>query len=747
MVKYLQKPRIPIYRGGGPFGKGTKFILAFCDCFKGSRVIPNLVPYADKHEITLNANNKWVQDNKGLGYAVDSDDQESAGRITLGPINEIFSQGDLGTLIVQYRAYLGLTQIFGAIGTHATGGGTRKSLIACQIPADTSYDSVKFGWTTTKILTSGTLSNLDDDSIWIFRHHANGKDIWRDGIKVASNTDTDTLVLNTLPLEIFESYYGAKLAPNNSNEGVVSFCAVIDDAWTEAQIADFYSDPWWMIRDKSIFLPDTFPRFWSPPAPAVGANIVGARAADTEFDVPSPVAVLEETVVGTVAEIELDVPSPTSSIANLITAQIAETEFSIPDPSVTLAKIVGAELAEADLDTPSPSAVVANTVGADPAAVDLDVPSPTSSLANTVGAAVSEIEIDVPEPTVIAKSNIIAVAQVAEVEFDLPDPTAISAKTVVSEPSEAECEALSPSVDIAVEVVAEPAGANLEALSGSSIIEKTVVASPAEIELEAPNPGALVENTVGAQIAEIEVDVPSPTAIISTGVIITAQVAEAEIDVPGPSASLSKTVTSGFAEAELDLPNPTAAPANVAIAVTINAELDVPSPSSTLAKEVVFDVATVEIEVLSPSISEALIVSDVAEAVLQALAPSLTYGFVEISCPGLVGKIYKIIEKFGKEIYFKKELSRAYDPSTGIGGIDTVVVKRKITPPEVKRKYMKNDKVIIGEVEFYLSACELNFDPKPGLGIIIDGEEWEISKRRKIRDTSALNVYKITAKR
>lgn len=118
-----------------------------------------------------------------------------------------------------------------------------------------------------------------------------------------------------------------------------------------------------------------------------------------------------------------------------------------------------------------------------------------------------------------------------------------------------------------------------------------------------------------------------------------------------------------------------------------------------------------------------------------------------ISCPGLVGKIYKIIERFGKEIDFKKERSRAYDPSTGIGGIETVLVKRKITPPEIKRKYIKNDKVVAGEVEFYLSACELIFDPKPGLGIIIDGEEWEISKRQKIRDTSALNVYKITAKR
>ena len=146
-------------------------------------------------------------------------------------------------------------------------------------------------------------------------------------------------------------------------------------------------------------------------------------------------------------------------------------------------------------------------------------------------------------------------------------------------------------------------------------------------------------------------------------------------------------------------------------------------------------------------VSEQLGIAVAADMVIQALSPSLTYAIAEISCPGLVGKIYNLIEKYGKKIYFMKELSRTYEPTTGIGNIETVARGRKITPPKPIRKYLKGDKVIIAEVEFYLSACGLDFDPKPGMEILIDGDKYEIAKRQNIRDTSALNVYKIKATR
>lgn len=798
MLQYPRKPVIPIYRAGGPLARGVKVIFSFSECFKGRRRVPNLTPYDQINGINLTSLNNWVIDPKGMGFVIENPDQtQSSSQATIDDTDGLFSRtgGNAATIIIHFRPYSGVNQVYSAIGNYYTSARDKAKLVTFNIPANSSYNSVSAQWTQQVSIASGTLSNLTDPSIWMFTTGPRGMEIWRDGLKVASGGTSPTLETSTeaaARIKLWEGFYPTKAAPDVAHEGAFSFVAILDRQMGLEEIADFYSDPWWTIREKSIYVPDPFPRFWSPPAPAAAANICTATVAEAEFDVPSASVTLAETVVGQIAEAEFDVPSPASILSNIVGSQVAEAEFECLSPSVTLSKTVGAGLAEAEFNVPNPTAVLQEAIVAVSlvAEAEFDLPQPTAAPSVTAIVQVAEAELE----ALNASSQItnVVVSDIAEAEFEAPSPTAVLANTAVSEAGEAEFEASSPSAVVQVVSAAEVAETELEALEASSSLAKTVEAqaaeaefdlpgptsvvsgagiisytadaeydlpSPtstlaktvtsglAEAEIEAPSPAALPANVAGAQVAETEFEVPNPTAIVTTGELVVATVAEAEFDLPGPDAALSKTVTGEAAESEFDVPSPVSAPANIAVSVTIDAEYEVHSPSSTISKEVVFNVAEIEIEVLSPSITEELSVAEVAEAVLEALSPSLTYGIPEISCPGLVGKIYDLIEKFGKEIYFKKELSRAYDPSTGIGGIETVAIKRKITPPEVKRKYKSGGKVIIGEVEFYLSACQLNFDPKPGLEIIIDGENWEISRRRRIRDMNDLNIYKITATR
>lgn len=117
-------------------------------------------------------------------------------------------------------------------------------------------------------------------------------------------------------------------------------------------------------------------------------------------------------------------------------------------------------------------------------------------------------------------------------------------------------------------------------------------------------------------------------------------------------------------------------------------------------------------------------------------------------------KVKTLIDRFGKSMTFKLKTAYTFDDVTGIGsdgGTTTVVAKASPPFPFSKNsfasEFVNNDLILAGDVEIYLAAKGLTFNPVLVMVVTIDTIDWTAIRINPIYAGELIVVYQIQLRR
>lgn len=95
-----------------------------------------------------------------------------------------------------------------------------------------------------RVSTSFVKKSSSVDRLVFVAGGGKGREIWRDGIKIAANTGTSARASSTLNVRI-----GGTQGISSDNEEIYLF-GVVNRAWSDAEISEWYENPWQIFRKQ-----------------------------------------------------------------------------------------------------------------------------------------------------------------------------------------------------------------------------------------------------------------------------------------------------------------------------------------------------------------------------------------------------------------------------------------------------------------------------------------------------------------
>jgi hypothetical protein len=294
---------------------------------------------------------------------------------------------------------------------------------------------------------------------------------------------------------------------------------------------------------------------------------------------------------------------------------------------------------------------------------------------------------------------------IAEAEFSAPSVSLSDSATLNLSIAEIDMQAENLELDDAAILTLDVANIDLQANLVELDDAVTLTLTKADANFQANN---LTLDDAATLLLDIaQVDFSAPSLAISASDILTLNKADIDLSAIAPNLQISDTLILTISQADF-------------------AAL---SPSLQIEDTITLDVATVNLDakLLAITASDTLSLTK-ADLTLTALVLSIVEPTTV--CPGLVGVINTLVNKFGINIIFNVRPTPTYDPTTGdVTEIAPGPLTKRVTPFEpYGRKFIKSSLIKRGDIKTYLPACGLTFTPAPGLEVVAAGNVWKIIK-------------------
>lgn len=513
-------PEFTELRGDWPLKGEMRICVAFAERFFGVKSdLPNLAAPFDtnyrKMQPTFQNNAAWVQD-EVFGPSVKIPNiVGSTNLIRLTQDTNVYALRSLTeqTFMIYFRLLPNVSSHYGIFGNWESSYGTQPKSVTLRCSENRG---LYFYWggtsSTERVGASNVLGN--GAHLVICNVGPRGMEMWLDGVKIASNSNTPTLTAGGADLTLGDGWWGSKAVGFPPSAGdttncpcVIKFFCNFTRQLETAEIQALFDDPWQMLEDNRIYKPYFIPALEEEVEPP--AVTITLQPAEAEFQAPALTLLDQISMTLAPAEAEFQNPNITLIADETFTLDPAVASFEALALGLALPISLTLTPAEAAFEAPNPSVAASDSLTISPAVSAFVSPALSLLAPVDLTLAVASAEFQAPNLDLLIEDSLTLTP--AEAEFVIPDISLLIDDSLTLSPAEAEFQA--PALDLAAvdALTLDPAIAQFQAPNLTLIAVTDIIATllPAQAEFQAPAIGLFSDDIITLDPAEAVFDAPA----------------------------------------------------------------------------------------------------------------------------------------------------------------------------------------------------------------------------------------------